>query len=187
MKTGSNRGKLPDSGKPFLLMNPQDRRQNDNEGSEVGEAFSPRRVGEGRAEGGETLRKPAQWRTADGVDYTERRKAKLHASQNAEALAVASPLPPHPAPLPQGEGTPHHAMRRVEALRIGESAADDSPSPRGEGWGEGEETLRKPGGSRTSPSPALPARSSRRVGEEEAPPAPGAVVAYTADPVLIPR
>src|SRR5258708_38356575 len=45
---------------------------------------------------------------------------------------------------PQGEGIPHPALRRVEALWIGESAVDDSPSPRGEGWGEGEDTLRKP-------------------------------------------
>ena len=105
---------------------------------------SPSPWGEGWGEGEETLRNPAQWRIADGVDYTERRKAKLHASQSPEPLAVASPLPPHPAPLPQGEGTPHAALRRVEALRIGESAAYGSPSPRGEGRGEGEETLRTP-------------------------------------------
>jgi hypothetical protein len=40
-------------------------------------------------------------------------------------------VPPHPRPLPQGEGTPHPARRRVEALWIGECAADDSPSPVG--------------------------------------------------------
>ena len=42
---------------------------------------------------------------------------------------------PHPGPLPQGEGTPHPALRRGQALWIGESAADDSPSPRGRGLG----------------------------------------------------
>ena len=35
---------------------------------------SPSPRGEGRGEGEETLRKPARWRTADGVDYSERRK-----------------------------------------------------------------------------------------------------------------
>ncbi len=55
-------------------------------------------------------------------------------------------VPPHPGAarchnLPQGEGTPHPALQRVEALWIGESAADDSPSP-GEGRGEGEATHR---------------------------------------------
>src|SRR5437899_3014775 len=33
-----------------------------------------------------------------------------------------------PGPLPEGEGTPHPARRRVEALSIGESAAYDSPN-----------------------------------------------------------
>jgi hypothetical protein len=32
---------------------------------------------------------------------------------------------------PKGEGTPHPALGRVEALWIGESAAEDSPSPCG--------------------------------------------------------
>src|SRR2546427_11825096 len=46
--------------------------------------------------------------------------------------------------LPQGEGTRHPARQRVEALWVGESAASDSPSPKGEGWGEGEATLETP-------------------------------------------
>jgi len=105
-------------------------------------------------------------------------KTNLHARQSAESLPVASGLPltlalpqgegiPHPAlrrvealwigesaaygsPSPQGEGIPHPALRRVEALWIGESAAYGSPSPQGEGWGEGEETLRKPACLRTA-------------------------------------
>jgi hypothetical protein len=40
-------------------------------------------------------------------------------------------VPPHPYPLPQGEGTPYPALQRLEALLIGESASSDSPSPRG--------------------------------------------------------
>src|SRR6266705_2229026 len=100
-------------------------------------AVPPSPGGEGRGEGEETLRKPARLRTADGVDHSQRRKTKLHARQGAESLTVASGLPPHPAPLPQGEGTPHPALRRVEGRRIGESAADGPPSPGGEGRGEG--------------------------------------------------
>ncbi|SRR6266568_852190 len=41
-------------------------------------------------------------------------------------------VPPHPDPLPWGEGTRYPTRRRVEALWIGESAADDS-LPKGEG------------------------------------------------------
>src|SRR6266581_1546905 len=63
------------------------------------------RSGEGQGEG--TLRKPARWRTAVGVGRSERRKTKLDASQSAESRTVASRLPPHPGPLPQGEGTRH--------------------------------------------------------------------------------
>jgi hypothetical protein len=39
-----------------------------------------------------------------------------------------------PLPDPQGEGTPHPALQRVEPLWIGESAASDSP-PQGGGLG----------------------------------------------------
>src|SRR5713226_4480163 len=92
---------------------------------------SPSPRGEGRGEGEETLRTPAPLRIADEAGYSERRKTKLHTRQSDESLAVASRLPPHPRPLPQGEGTAHPALRRVEALRIGESAACGSHSPRG--------------------------------------------------------
>src|SRR5438445_1937699 len=35
----------------------------------------------------------------------KRRETKFHARQSVESLTVASYLPPHPGPLPQGEGT----------------------------------------------------------------------------------
>src|SRR6266852_4155925 len=70
--------------------------------------------GEGWGEGEETLRKPARLRTAEEVDYRERRKSKLHARQSAESLAVASRLPPHPGP-PGWRGNTAPALRRVEA------------------------------------------------------------------------
>ena len=37
---------------------------------------------------------------------------------------------PSPCPLPRGEGTLHPALGRAEALRIGESVAQVSPSPK---------------------------------------------------------
>src|SRR6266849_8441646 len=92
-----------------------------------GAAFgSPSPRGEGWGEAEETLCKPARLRTAEEVDCPVRRKSKLNARQRAESLAVASRLPPHPGAarchyLPQGEGIPHPALRRVEALWIGES------------------------------------------------------------------
>jgi len=46
-------------------------------------------------------------------------------------------VPPHPYPLPQGEGAPHSAPRGVEALWIGASAAGDSPQGRGPAWAFG--------------------------------------------------
>src|SRR6266581_2535376 len=98
---------------------------------------SPSPGGEGRGEGEETLRTPARLRIADAIGCSERRNTKLHARQSDESPAVASRLPPHPSPLPQGEGTAHPALRRVEALWIGESVACGSPSPGGEGLGEG--------------------------------------------------
>src|SRR5216684_6082777 len=107
-----------------------------NRGSTAADSPSP--GGEGRGEGEETLRTPARLRIADAVGYSERRKTKLHTRQSDESLAVASRLPPHPSPLPQGEGTAHPALRRVEALRIVECSACGSPSPREEGWGEGQ-------------------------------------------------
>src|SRR6266849_6766292 len=63
---------------------------------------SPSPRGEGWGEGEETPRKPARWRTADEVDYAERRKTKLHARQSPKSLTVASRRPPHPGPPPQG-------------------------------------------------------------------------------------
>ena len=92
---------------------------------------SPSPRGEGWGEGEETLRKPARLRTADEVN--ERRITTPHARRGAESLTVASRLPPHPGPLPKGEGTRHPALRRIEALWIVQSAAYGSPSPSGRG------------------------------------------------------
>jgi len=71
---------------------------------------SPLPKGEGRGEGEETLRKPARWRTADGADYSERRKTKLHASQSAEPLTVAGGLPFTLSLFARGEGIHHRSV-----------------------------------------------------------------------------
>src|SRR2546428_2155 len=60
--------------------------------------------GEGWGEGEETLRKPVRLRTEDEVGHSESRNAKLHARQSAKSLTVVGRRPPHPGPLPQGEG-----------------------------------------------------------------------------------
>src|SRR2546427_2635221 len=52
---------------------------------------------------------------------------------------LAASRSPSPRPLPLGEGTPHPALRRIQALRIGASAVRNSPSPQGRGRGEGEQ------------------------------------------------
>ncbi len=68
-----------------------------------------------------------------------------------------------PRPSPPKEGTAYPARRRVEGLRIGESAAYGSPSPRGEGWGEGEETHRKPARLRTADEVNQPERRKTKL------------------------
>src|SRR5437899_1291157 len=74
---------------------------------------APRTAGEGRGGGEEAPSKPGRSRAADAVDSPEPRKPQLPASRGAGSLRVASRRPPHPRPLPQGEGTAHPALLRV--------------------------------------------------------------------------
>ena len=53
-----------------------------------------------------------------------------------------SSFPPHPNPLPEGEGELQSSTRTAGAFRIVESAGRAHPLPEGEGWGEGEERVR---------------------------------------------
>src|SRR5215813_3515294 len=46
-------------------------------------------------------------------------------------------VPPHPGPLPQGEGIPCAALGGIETLRIGDQRRTVLPLPGGEGRGEG--------------------------------------------------
>ena len=48
-----------------------------------------------------------------------------------------SSIPPHPDPLPRGEGEPSAALRQIEALAHVQRRTTEPPLPRGEGWGEG--------------------------------------------------
>src|SRR5207245_236734 len=57
------------------------------------------------------------------------------------SLVFARSVPPHPCPLPQGEGEPRTALRELQAPRLCECAAADLPLPEGEGRGEGEPAL----------------------------------------------
>ena len=58
----------------------------------------------------------------------------LHWSQ----LDHAQPIPPHPGPLPQGEGGSSPIGRRIACPGNVRGSGGASPSPRGEGRGEGE-------------------------------------------------
>src|SRR5229473_5738333 len=115
-----------------LLMNPQDRRQNDNQASKVGEAFSLSPA-EGERAGVRGKQPSATQRSGElpmeSITLSEGKQRSTRAkAPNPWQLQAPFPLT---LPLPQGEGTPQPALRRVGALRIGESAAYGSPSPRG--------------------------------------------------------
>src|SRR6266568_4603028 len=133
-------------------MNRQDRRKNENEASEVGEAF-PLPPPKWRGPGGIRLYRAAIWNwrrlrpralplsTGFGLDATPTLARGAGRTQLAKFVRpfwlAASRSPSPPGPLPQGEGTPQPALRRVGALWIGESAAAIRPLPKGEGRGEG--------------------------------------------------
>src|SRR6266852_7182728 len=57
--------------------------------------------------------------------------SRIELADSSGRFGLVRLVPPHPYPLPQGEGTPHPALQRAEALWIGENAASDSPSPQG--------------------------------------------------------
>ncbi|MBI4662753.1 MAG: UvrD-helicase domain-containing protein [Verrucomicrobia bacterium] len=59
-------------------------------------------------------------------------------------------VPPHPGPLPKGEGELSPAGGQVESARLADTQAVPSPLPEGEGQGEGEGNAGTPNGSRHS-------------------------------------
>src|SRR5438876_9580299 len=62
--------------------------------------------------------------------------------KNSYLCMVARLLSPHPDPLPQGEGTATPDSRKLPPRPLGRRPGEDSPSPKGEGRGEGRQTLR---------------------------------------------
>src|SRR5439155_12815700 len=88
------------------------------------------------------------------------------------------PLPPHPNPLPQGEGETLAALEDFERLGFGEARPIMLPLPEGEGWGEGEGSVKTSGCSknetRIAPHPSSVAvlrrmDAPRRVREADGP------------------
>jgi hypothetical protein len=58
-------------------------------------------------------------------------------------------LPPHPSPLPWGEGEPPPGCRLIERDEWASVRPRALPLPWGEGWGEGERTANRPGSQRS--------------------------------------
>src|SRR6266853_1753594 len=114
-------------------------------------AILPRPKGEGRGEGETTPETPTPltpvvlsgcreicvW-VAQGTGSGG--PVELSLQDSSDRCGWLRLVPPHPYPLPQGEG-PHAAPRRVRAPWVGESVADDSPSPPRRGRGS---VLRRP-------------------------------------------
>ena len=61
---------------------------------------------------------------------------------DVNSLTLAQTVPPHPDPLPTGEGAAQPAPRTFARRPIRPVTGDDSPSPWGEGRGEGERIVR---------------------------------------------
>ncbi|SRR6266446_3243080 len=59
-------------------------------------------------------------------------------SQILGGLRLAQSLPPHPSPLPWGEGELFPGLRSIERAILTQRSAAVLPLPKGEGWGEGE-------------------------------------------------
>src|SRR5881396_4428172 len=52
---------------------------------------------------------------------------------------VSLAVPPHPDPLPQGEGTARIAQSKADGFALFSAERTVHPLPKGEGWGEGKE------------------------------------------------
>jgi hypothetical protein len=63
------------------------------------------------------------------------------AVQSTGILAVGRLLPPHPGPLPKGEGELQPGFRMTGRFRLLEARSTARPLPKGEGWGEGEQSV----------------------------------------------
>src|ERR1043166_5568349 len=66
--------------------------------------------------------------------------------------------PPHPNPLPWGEGAIWTGLRKIGASEVHERLETVLPLPKGEGWGEGDQPSRPSGGVAYAMSFQLPAQ-----------------------------
>jgi hypothetical protein len=65
-------------------------------------------------------------------------KSNQRSRDRQRRMFIRGQIPPHPNPLPRGEGAPQAGRRASAELRTYKHGAGGSPSPWGEGWGEGE-------------------------------------------------
>src|SRR5436190_14169376 len=76
-------------------------------------------------------------------------------------VVFAVSIPPHPNPLPQGEGTPNAARRLIRRVWQVETRPTILPLPAGEGRGEGEQDVHQ---SVPNPVTKLPCHLTRHSG-----------------------
>jgi len=68
--------------------------------------------------------------------------AEQSRSDAVSASKIGRFVSPHPSPLPWGEGVTGSGLRENRRASYCVAAVNGSPSPRGEGWGEGKGIVR---------------------------------------------
>ncbi len=68
----------------------------------------------------------------------------LRDGESVATRPVRASLPPHPGPLPKGEGETHSGSRQIERADISITRQTIPPLPEGEGRGEGKRTVQQP-------------------------------------------
>src|SRR5260221_9376399 len=77
-------------------------------------------------------------RARPGQAGVEAKSISSRGSRVFSEFVLAQSLPPHPCPLPGGEGEPFVSLQSVERATPTQRPAAVLPLPDGEGWGEGE-------------------------------------------------
>src|ERR1035441_3796014 len=83
--------------------------------------------------------------------------------QSLSAVDVRAPVPPHPKPLPKGEGT------AMDGARFADRRSTPPPLPKGEGWGEGKGSVENAPVPRADPLPSRKGTAHAGVGQTEGP------------------
>src|SRR5262249_43658118 len=76
-------------------------------------------------------------RTCPIATFCQRGDSLMDPQENREFLVVGRSLPPHPGPLPKGEGAVWAAPRSTVRGRVLGNWTMVLPLPWGAGWGEG--------------------------------------------------